>query len=226
VVEGRTQNTTGLVGTMSPNVASKTVEAVRALYAAIDANIARSVPEAGHKVSCKKDCPACCHLVTTSTRLEALVVASNLLKKPDWKAMLPALRASAQAMSVVQHTDDYAKKKHPCAFLKNKECGIYADRPAVCRYYFVISPPENCDASLGIREVQTIDCSEALASIFSVNQVVFGEETLAPFPLQVLHALRMAAPEEDKEMLDQALNGLVDPVRWWERERGISGEEG
>ena len=35
-----------------------------------------------------------------------------------------------------------------CPFLERDACSIYADRPFVCRQYFVTSPPDLCKAPL------------------------------------------------------------------------------
>ncbi len=38
----------------------------------------------------------------------------------------------------------YFDARIPCPFLEDDRCGVYADRPLVCREYNVVTPPELC----------------------------------------------------------------------------------
>ena len=48
--------------------------------------------------------------------------------------------------------DGHFDKRIPCAFLENKRCLVYEDRPATsCRSYFVVTPQELCSAEESVR---------------------------------------------------------------------------
>ncbi len=56
----------------------------------------------------------------------------------------------------------------PCGFLENGECGIYENRPLICREYVVSSPAEHC-ATFNLEAITPIEAevklSEGLAEI-------------------------------------------------------------
>jgi len=189
---------------------------IRMLYASLDGAVSRGIKAGGHTISCKKGCPACCSILATTTLLEAMVVATGLIHKPDWRDLIPALRASAQSM-MSGTEDEHARKSMFCVFLKGSECGVYADRPAVCRFYFVSSPPEDCDSSTETKMVTPVHFFEAKRVVWDASYYYLGEKgrAHAPYPLQMLHALRrLAKTKEDESLLDTALLGLITPEAW------------
>jgi len=198
---------------------------IKKLYASLDGEVSRGIRAAGHAVSCKKGCSVCCNILATTTLLEALVVATGLVIKPDWRDLVPALRASAQSM-LSNTEDEHARKNMPCVFLKERECGVYVDRPAVCRYYFVSSPAEDCDASIETKMVTQIGCYEAKQTLWDACLYYIGERgrAQAPYPLQMLHALRhLAKTAEDESLLNHALLGLIAPEAWEKKEKARKG---
>jgi len=49
----------------------------------------------------------------------------------------------------------YFRLRHPCPFLEDGSCGIYADRPLICREYAVTTPAELCE-KLDVTSLQMV----------------------------------------------------------------------
>ncbi len=192
---------------------------LRQLYGKLDAKVASNIEKAGHVPSCKKGCDACCKIMTVVTIAEAMVLALEIYKKPDWRSLLPALRESALAMSPIGLTEyDYAQKRLPCVFLKDGACSVYESRPAACRYYFVVSDPLLCDAS-NTQTVGSIDTMQAKAAVMSASGAVFGEPgfVIAPLPLMVIAALALLVEKPaDQTLMEGTMLDLPSPEQWCE----------
>lgn len=134
----------------------------------------QAVQQAGHRVSCKMGCGACCRHLVPISQLEAqhlrdLVDAmpesrrTELLRrfqeareKLDRAGLLDRLRHPERDTEQVCKTDqvvtqvcealyaDYFRLRIACPFLEEESCSIYEDRPVTCRQYLVTSPAENC----------------------------------------------------------------------------------
>ncbi len=201
--------------------AKKLSESMLKLYSGLDAKVADQIAYSKHEVSCKKGCDSCCQIMAIMTPAEAVVIALELFKKPDWRALLPRLRESALQMSPIGLSEyDYAQKRLPCVFLKDRACSIYEFRPAACRFYFVITPPSQCDAS-NTQEVASVDTILPKAMVMQASMIAFGggEDSFicAPLPLMVLVAMRNISnkPAELAE-IDAALAGLPSAKAWCE----------
>lgn len=109
----------------------------------------------------------CCSTIVLVGLVEAEYLAAR--QPAAVAAALPALREAHRRISEVITVDDvssmfadkvaeqrvaaaYHALDLPCPFLSaDNRCGVYADRPLACRTHFVLSPPEECEAS-GVNE--------------------------------------------------------------------------
>jgi len=133
---------------------------------AIDLAIAQ-VERAGQSISCTKGCSACCRAQPVPiTPPEALALAKLVDRLPaerqaevrtrfahavarieqaGQRALLlreEPITSKEQARAVARQ---YFDLKIACPFLEDDACGIYTDRPFVCRQYLVTSPAHLCN---------------------------------------------------------------------------------
>jgi Fe-S-cluster containining protein len=144
-------------------------EALPLLRAVDDAVVGRAVRDVeakGESVSCRKGCSACCRaqpVPVTPPEAYALLRLVEALPEPrraevrgrfaDRVARLreagllgPLLRhePTADAAAARAVAERYFRLGLVCPFLEGDACGIYAERPFVCRQYLVTSPAELC----------------------------------------------------------------------------------
>jgi Fe-S-cluster containining protein len=121
--------------------------------------------EAGHPVSCRKGCGACCRQMVPLSIFEAeflgqwistLPAERQVALEERFRSALTRLREAgildkimdqtwgADDKSFVQMAVDYFHAGVPCPFLEDESCGIHRIRPLVCREYLVTSPAELC----------------------------------------------------------------------------------
>lgn len=119
----------------------------------------------GEHVRCSKGCGACCRQLVPIPATEARQLVRFLrslpperqqvirdrvfagMKKLDEAGVLDKLellygtnKEAAQAMAA-----DYFRVGVPCPFLEDEACGIYENRPIVCREYLVVTDPKHCE---------------------------------------------------------------------------------
>lgn len=120
---------------------------------------------AGHPLSCKAGCGACCRQMVPLSLFEAEALQ-------EWFRNLPAERRAEleqrfhrgllalrdagvleqiidgkwtlDEKAVAQLSIDYFHAGVPCPFLENESCSIHPIRPLSCREYLVTSSPELC----------------------------------------------------------------------------------
>jgi Fe-S-cluster containining protein len=134
-----------------------------------DAVIDRAVRRAeadGRTVSCRKGCSACCRaqpVPVTPPEAYALLRLVEDLPEPRrtdvrerFADRVRRLRdaglidtyltrdPSLDGTKARAHAERYFRLGLACPFLEDDACGIYADRPFVCRQYLVTSPAELC----------------------------------------------------------------------------------
>ena len=132
---------------------------------------------AGHEVSCRKGCAACCrHLIPVSA-LEARELVKWVERLPEPRRSVvrqrfadARRRLESEAPDLLQRLlrvedcsredavalgHDYFRLRIACPFLEDESCSIYADRPVDCRQYVVVSPAEQCavDRSPHVRAI-------------------------------------------------------------------------
>ncbi|QDU27591.1 Flagellin N-methylase [Anatilimnocola aggregata] len=127
----------------------------------------------GKSISCRAGCGACCRQLVVITLTEAEVLADVVaalpaeqqaamrakfaagIKQLESAGMLdpaeePGTRsflsdvADQFALAVADVGRRYFSQQIACPFLVNESCGVYAERPLVCREYHVTSPAADC----------------------------------------------------------------------------------
>ena len=121
---------------------------------------------AGHRVSCRKGCGACCRQLVPISALEARELVRLVDRMPEPRRSVlrqrfnDALRRLetespgllARVLRAHELTPDeivtlgheYSRLGIACPFLEDESCSIYADRPVDCRQYLVVSDPRHC----------------------------------------------------------------------------------
>jgi Fe-S-cluster containining protein len=147
----------------------------------------KSVEQHGGKISCRAGCGACCRqavpvALPEARRLAALVEEMPEPRRTEVKARFAEIErrvAEAGLMGALLDPDsltkeefehapmDYFRMGMACPFLVEESCGIYEERPLVCREYLVTSPAEFCRAPDERVEVlrTPLKASEALARL-------------------------------------------------------------
>jgi Fe-S-cluster containining protein len=141
---------------------------LQALDDSIIHSVAAANEEAGHPVSCKAGCGACCRQLVPISIFEAEALADWIHSQPEtaqqqlanrFHQTLLALSASGILDRLVnmgqedwrndtevnqQMCIDYLYQRIPCPFLVDESCSIHPIRPLICREYLVTSPAANC----------------------------------------------------------------------------------
>ncbi|WP_425618520.1 YkgJ family cysteine cluster protein [Anatilimnocola sp. NA78] len=141
--------------------------------------------QAGKTVSCHAGCGACCRQVIVISFVEAEGIAAAIAKMPIEKQQairqrfddaisrleaaglldpgeqtgersLVGVKSDSPASAAGEVARRYFEQQIACPFLENESCGIYADRPLVCREYHVTSPAANCQRiyQIGVDRVE------------------------------------------------------------------------
>lgn len=99
-------------------------------------------PSVKDRISCRKGCAHCCHINVNVNQLEV-----DLIKVYCYENDIPIDK------EYLEKQKDLTIKSRPfsdysaCVFLaENNTCKIYKVRPTTCRNYFVVSPPDECNA--------------------------------------------------------------------------------
>jgi Fe-S-cluster containining protein len=178
----------------------------------------------GKPVSCRQGCAACCRQLVTLAPVEAMAIADLVNAMPDQQREVvrgrfadaiarmraaglvepgspdhtpvlraPAARSAAAAFDAL--LDAYFALRIACPFLDKETCGIYVQRPTICREYLITSPPENCDY-VGEKPTRGVK----LPVYLSDKLVGFGQKAgVAPMKIPLPFALAWAA-EHRQEM--------------------------
>jgi Fe-S-cluster containining protein len=132
----------------------------------VDISTRRAEAERGEPVTCRKGCSACCRAQPVPvTPPEAYALARLVEGLPEPKRAVVRERFAANVRRLDEaglkefflgrEREVTADEAHEvarryfglrlvCPFLEDDACGIYADRPFVCRQYLVTSPAEWC----------------------------------------------------------------------------------
>jgi Fe-S-cluster containining protein len=132
---------------------------------AIIGGIANEAAAAGHPISCKAGCGACCRQMVPVSIFEAQALGQWIRTLPDeqqralesrFHQTLLALRDTGIINRLVEEdwfadtetakhmAIDYFRLGIPCPFLHDESCSIHPHRPLSCREYLVTSPPALC----------------------------------------------------------------------------------
>src|SRR5713226_3300444 len=138
-----------------PTASVPAAEIVPALQGLVNAVV--EAAEAGHTVSCRKGCGACCRQLVPVSRTEGERLLQLMETMPaERRAALSARFAAAEAAidraglrergerSDRELSTAYFALRVACPFLEDESCSIHPERPLVCREYLVTSPAEFC----------------------------------------------------------------------------------
>jgi len=134
---------------------------------AVDLAVAQVGRETGERVTCAKGCSACCRaqpVPVTPVEAYALWRLVEALPEPRRSEVRDRFAANAAALRDAGLAEQYLERPRAirqeaalplartyfalglvCPFLTDDACGIYAERPFVCRQFLVTSPPALCD---------------------------------------------------------------------------------
>lgn len=136
--------------------------------------VTAQLKEAGHTVSCKAGCGACCRQIVPISIFEAEALSAWIRTLPEsqqqelgrrfHRALLKFAEAGlidrmvnenwlANTESAFKLALDYFYQRVPCPFLENESCSIHPIRPLICREYLVTSPAEYCSDPAALKAV-------------------------------------------------------------------------
>jgi len=201
-----------------PNAPVPAAEVVPALQGLVNAVV--EAAEAGHTVSCRKGCGACCRQLvpvsrTEGERLLQLVKAMPADRREALAARFAAAEAAINRTGLKERGDRsdralsvaYFAQGIACPFLEDESCSIHPERPLVCREYLVTSPAELCSgpAQEGVTPVAVPKVSMAARGL--------QDERDDWFPLALLMVWRRTCPRKTvkrtgPEWVQRFLKGL------------------
>src|SRR5229473_1530469 len=133
-----------------PTASVPAAEIVPALQGLVNAVV--EAAEAGHTISCRKGCGACCRQLvpvsrTEGERLLQLVKAMPADRREALSARFAAAEAAIDRAGLKERGDRsdrelsvaYFAQGIACPFLEDESCSIHPERPLVCREYLVTS---------------------------------------------------------------------------------------
>src|SRR5215813_3948553 len=124
--------------------------------------------EAGHSISCRMGCAACCRMLVPLSAPEAFALREYVEQLPEDRrthllnrlsdrkdslkraGLWDRLNDVAEASRSVSDEEldpinrSYYALRIPCPYLENEMCSIYEARPSACRELLVTSPAELC----------------------------------------------------------------------------------
>ena len=152
--------------------ASGILPAARAIADAVAGVASNAAAACGRRVTCRNHCSACCRQMVTLAPVEAIALDELVSQMPASRQQAVRQRfagaiAAVRREGLIEATsadhepilsagsgsteesrnarlDAYFDLQIPCPFLEGDVCGIYHERPLICREYMVTSPVENC----------------------------------------------------------------------------------
>ncbi len=117
-------------------------ERARKVYQLIDQEF-RATPPTG--ISCAAGCGACCRSFPKQITDDEADLLSSLVKSGEAAIDREELTRQVEALNSNDPVLRKSAEGAPCIFLgADNKCGVYADRPGVCRKYHVTSPASQC----------------------------------------------------------------------------------
>ncbi|HXH74745.1 MAG TPA: YkgJ family cysteine cluster protein [Bacteriovoracaceae bacterium] len=114
---------------------------------------------------CKMGCSACCHTQVSVTRDEARILITKIHE--GYPIDLDLLKVQ---MAAGNDTKEFLKldyKDRKCIFLKSDgACGVYEDRPSICRTNAVLGQAEQCDTSVEVKPTRLVRTPKADMAIY------------------------------------------------------------
>jgi len=198
---------------------------------------ARQATEAGHTISCRMGCAACCRMLVPVSAPEAFALREYMEQLPadrrtellnrlsDSKRLLTReglwdrLGEVAEASRPVPDEEldpinrSYYALRVPCPYLENEICSIYEARPAACRELLVTSPAELCQ-DMTQPLVTPLPVSMRIGSILGLlwGTLTSSPPRLIPLPLALewaeRHRNESAKTWPGSSLLDQVLDNM------------------
>lgn len=178
--------------------------------------------------SCKAGCDACCNQLIPLSGIEVLYlqkVIEGMSRRTRRKvhAAFKSLRKKAQRMLTT--SDDqpatfdqrYFELGIACPFLEKGRCGIYPQRPLVCREYSVDSPPHLCKSPYSSPALHRIARGlnlGAMLSAFSARMLGIDKR---PVPMFLMEQWGKENPYtlltyDSKKLMESLLNAIKTTV--------------
>ena len=207
---------------------------------------------AGHPISCRMGCAACCRMLVPVSAPEAFALKDMIQALPDarraetMKKLVDARVRLERTGLLTRLTDiaettkpltdeemepvnrEYYALRMPCPFLDNETCSIYEDRPAACRELLVTTPAELCQDMIKnqVRALPVpVRISTALGALWS--ELAGGPARLIPLPIALDWAERHRTERnlvwKGTQLLDKALDKVW---RYLSQEFANRAEEG
>ena len=186
----------------------------------VDVAVRRAEAERGEAVACRKGCSACCRaqpVPVTPVEAYALWLLVESLPEPRRTRVREHFTANARRLDEAGLKQLYLDRGRTltadearavarryfalglvCPFLEEDACGIYPDRPFVCRQYLVTSPAELCRDPFAnpVRPVPTL-------LGFAHAALATAEKFLGPPWYSVPLALALEFAEKYREELER-----------------------
>ena len=191
-----------------------------------------SARRAGRTVSCRAGCGACCRQLVAISFVEAQALAEAVTAMPpDRQTVIrqrfaeaihrletaglldPNEPKGARALLDTGTTDAklavptvarcYFQLQIACPFLEEESCGIYQDRPLVCREYHVTSPAENCARIYDV-SVDRVEVPLHMGSVMAQTAHKVADVPLQMIPL----VLSLEWAESLPDSLEKTADGL------------------
>ena len=124
--------------------------------------------------SCSKGCSGCCHYEVEVTRDEAAVLKERVEAGFAIDRARLAVQAARERRSAEWRR--FGSADNRCVFLGAEgACGIYEDRPSICRKHMVTTPAAACTTDgAAVAPVQVLLAEIALSAGLSLDGVEFG----------------------------------------------------
>lgn len=199
-------------------------DVIKNLYLDYDGKVKSKLAEQGFAISCVKGCSHCCYLYALITLPEAMYIAYEMIKWPDWRDRAILLKSLAAQMTIPHMTKEKWFSYHiPCAFLDAGLCKIYDVRPSCCRYHFVITSPSLCSIeapeSVKVGQIDLLFIQvhfiELAMHLHKQDPRHFGSFAIGPIPLMIIFALsKMLLGARDRQFLRTLRIDLPFPHEW------------
>lgn len=136
-------------------------------------------------ISCRRGCTGCCHYEVEITQNEAAILREIVLSGMAIDRKRLALQASRERKSTEWRR--FGSRDNRCVFLsEDGACGIYEDRPSICRKHVVTTPATACATEgASVAPVQVLLAEILLSAELSIDGTTCG--SLAQMLSQSLH---------------------------------------
>jgi Fe-S-cluster containining protein len=197
--------------------------AVKELYGMLD----KFAQDAAKKYNstCTKGCAACCYLLALCGVADGYMIALALLEQPDWKSWLPKLAMAAEKLSYKGvNKATYFAKGIPCVFLDVQQgtCKVYENRPACCRFHYVLSDPKLCSHTNPDRpqtaalNLIALEKESWRLDLYVSTAMGWPVPPIAPIPIMVLWMMKYVTKHllEESNEIEKYCIGTLDPFQW------------